>query len=285
MLQGSLLLLSLLSLIVSVSGEPPHRGQYAVEMRDYKVRTLQGLLKEVVVAYPVGAPENQTFPFISFAHGFMTGGPQTQLLHSGIMKGMASHGNIVGATKSCMAGCPDDGWDTYWDEQLKVILWTQSEDMLADAIIGKVNHRVGYGIAGHSMGGQATARSATRALDYNVKAAILLHPYADAFEDISKDLQVPTAGFTGSLDGCCGEDSTRQYLDKALVPNTLANLKGALHTEPNVPNSRWEAYMAAWFKIWIEGDKGDYYRLIYDKNHPDSLCTFYDMVTCEHRNM
>jgi len=195
---------------------------------------------------------------------------------------MASHGFIVAATKSCMTGCREGRWDNYWEEQIKVIQWTQT--MGKDPILSYINHDVGYGIAGHSMGGQATSRSTTRALDHNIKASILLHPFVDQDEFLGADYQVPTAGFTGSLDGCCGEEETRQHLQGATVPTTLATLRGALHTEPNMPNSRWEAYMAAWFKIYLESDTQDYHSLIYDSANPDGLCNFYNMKSCEHSN-
>jgi len=275
--------LSLLTalMLAFVAAEPPHEGGYRVLFSDYPVDTLDQPFAEVVVAYPISAP-NDSFPLISFAHGAFTGGPQTQVLHRGIMSSMASHGFIVAAVKSCMVGCSEGRWDNYWEEQLKVIDWAQSPEMRNDPIIGKVNHEVGYGLAGHSMGGQATARSSTRANSYNAKAAILLHPYSDRLEDIGADIQVPIIGLTGTLDGCCGEDSTRNYLDNAVVTKTLANMVGALHTEPNRLNSRWGAYMAAWFQIYINNDRGTYYSLIYDNNNPDSLCNFYAMQTCEH---
>jgi len=272
-------------LLVIVSAEPPHRGPYKTANVDYEVDTLDETMPEVVVVYPIRILGNETFPFISFNHGAGSGGLQTYALHIGILNGLASHGFIVGATKSCMIGCSEGFWTNYWEEQYKVIEWAQSEEMRNDPILGQVNHDLGYGIAGHSMGGQATARSATRASAQNVKAAILYHPYHQRGEEIGQDIDVPLAGFTGTLDTCCGEESTRAYYDDAPTPKTFADMSGALHTEPNAPNSRWEAYSAAWFQIWINKDNGTYYDLIYDDSNPDSLCNFYDMRTCEHGNL
>jgi len=128
--------------------------------------------------------------------------------------------------------------------------------MRSDPVTSRINHSLGYGIVGfvslkwsltfprsflifsffsflasHSMGGQATARSSVRANTYNIKAAVLLHPFSEVFEDLGKDIQVPLAGFTGTEDGCCGERSTRIYYDPAPVPKTLANMIGATHYE------------------------------------------------------
>jgi len=273
--------LVLLACLLLAFAEPPHRGPFEVEVVEYEVEALSKPFNEVVVVYPKNL--NGTYPLISFAHGFMTGGPITYALHTGILKGMASHGYIVAATKSCMTGCREGRWDYYWEEQLKVLEWARG--MREDPILAHINHGIGYGIAGHSMGGQATARSTTRALEHNVKAAILLHPFADMNEHIGANFQVPTAGFTGTLDGCCGEEETRHYLEDATVPTTLATIRGGLHTEPNKPNSRWEAYMAAWFKIYVEGDRGTYFDLIYNDSHPDNLCNYYSMASCEHANL
>ena len=47
---------------------------------------------------------------------------------------------------------------------------------------------------------------------------------------------------------------------------------GALHTEPVLFWTRWTAYVAAWFKIWLtESDDPFYYDLIYGDRYV-SLC-------------
>jgi hypothetical protein len=263
---------------------PPHNGPYEVAFKDYSVPTLQRPFAEVVVAYPIST-SNQTFPFISFAHGAGGGGLQTEIAHTVMMRGVASHGFIMAALKSCSLGCADGGWDTYYEEQLKVIVWAQSPEMRQDEVIGRVEHSLGYGICGHSMGGQATGRSATHASEYNIKAAILLHAYSGRMEDLAEDIQVPLLAVSGTDDDCCGEDSARHYYDDATVPKSLAIAVGIGHQEPNLPNNIWRAYMAAFFKIYMLGDRGDYYSLIYDSNNPDSLCSYYDMSICEHQNL
>ena len=166
-----------------------------------------------------------------------------------------------------------------------MLVWAQSPEMRTDPVIGRIDHSIGYGIAGHSMGGQATARSAAQAALYNIKAAILLHPFSAISEDIGRDITIPLAGFTGTLDNCCGEAATRKYYDLSPAPKTLANMVGARHTEPNVPNTEWGVYMAAFFKVWMQKDTGAYYSLIYDRTNSDSLCSYHEMESCEHQNV
>lgn len=37
-------------------------------------------------------------------------------------------------------------------------------------------------------------------------------------------------------------------------------------------------------KVFIQGDRGDYFSLIYDETNEDGLCNYYEMITCEHQN-
>jgi len=219
-------------------------------------------------------------------HGLGGGGELTYEKHIGIFNAMVSHGYIVIAPKSCNTGCGISGFDNYWEEQVKIIDWTQTTAMRNDPIIGKIDHAPGYGIAGHSMGGQGTARTSRFAKIHNIRAAVLLHPYSEVFENIGDEIQCPLAGFTGTEDDCCGEGPTRRYYDDATVPKTLANMRGIDHFEPNAsPTSQWDAYIPAFFKVWIEGDRGDYYSLIYNERDPDGLCQYYNYAVCEHDNL
>merc|ERR1711964_693281 len=91
---------------------------------------------------------------------------------------MASYGYVVAAPTSCQYGCLDDCksepsdppcWGTWYKEQLKMIDWAQTQ-----ATTLPINASAGVGIAGHSMGGQATLFSAAyNGSDPRIKAAVM----------------------------------------------------------------------------------------------------------------
>lgn len=268
----------LLLVVNDVRAEPPQYGPYPTEHVNYHVEVLDTSFQEAVVIYPVENEKNETFPLISYAHGAFGGGYQTYPGYKALFDGLASHGFIVVATKSCSIGCDEGGWETYYLEQLKIIEWAQT--MTSDPILGRINHNLGYAIAGHSMGGQATARSAGVASEYNIKAAVIHHP-APTELDAGKNIFIPLGAFTGTLDNCCGSDTTHRIYDYAATPKSFANMEKATHMEPNLFQTRWTAYTAAWFKIFMLGDTSEYYELIYG-NSTDSLCGgFYPMEECE----
>lgn len=66
-------------------------------------------------------------------------------------------------------------------------------------------------------------------------------------------------------------------------PAALRNEAGWSHEEPNlwppVENPFLATYTAAWFKVFLNGDKADYYDLIFS-DHGDSLCKHAEMEEC-----
>jgi len=86
------------------------------------------------------------------------------------------------------------------------------------------------------------------------------------------------------VESCCGENTTKTYYLEADSPKAYANMIGANHLEPILFRSRWTAYVAAWFKIWIDEDDTNfdcYHDLIYGDS-PLSLCEKYAMLDdCE----
>jgi dienelactone hydrolase len=81
----------------------------------------------------------------------------------------------------------------------------------------------GVGVAGHSMGGQATVRTAARAKEFplwNISAAVLHHPYWTTGPEPSQ-ITVPIAGFTGEADFTCPPNETTAILNATTgVPTT-----------------------------------------------------------------
>jgi hypothetical protein len=209
-----------------------------------------------------------------------------------MLDGLASHGFVVVATRSCSVGCRDAGnlgWDKYYRESLKLMDWTK--DMSQDPVLGLIDHSLGYGMSGHSMGGIATARACSLGIEEgytNIVACVMHHPAPD---DNGPFISRPLAGFTGTRDGCCGGDTTHNIFDPAPVAKTFANAIDKLHTEPNLFNTIWSAYTAAFIKdnmgipttsVPGVGLSVNNTQLIYGTS-PDDLCGgFYPMDECYH---
>jgi hypothetical protein len=81
----------------------------------------------------------------------------------------------VGAPYTDCAGLPavkPSGWASYYGEQLKTIEFARNNSQ-TDSVLGLVDWDAGVGIAGHSMGGQATTLSSHKACTakWGIKAA------------------------------------------------------------------------------------------------------------------
>lgn len=255
---------------------PAQTGPYGVTMRDYELSTLDESSPNLVLVYPEKIHEEgntETFPLLVFLHGFLGGAPWTYIGHKALLDGVASFGFIVAAPESCFFGCRE-----YDQEALKIIDWVEGDNGVE--ALQFVNTTSGYGIFGHSMGGGATA-DVLNSLDpeYNFRAGVLLHSVPARTVDVT----VPMAYFTGTSDECCGENAMRPMYDELVgVPKVFADMEGARHTEPNLFRSRWPAYVAAWFRIFLLGEEdGFYYDLIYS-SEPDALCGgSIEMADCE----
>ncbi len=276
------LVLTAFGLASLTSADPPFKGPYRVKHASFKVPTMDATDPQIVVTYPdVDSSTGQRFPLMSYAHGAAGGGWYTFEGYYSLFQGMASHGFVVAATKSCSLGCQDGGWKTYYLEQLKTIEWAKNVSTSADpGPLGLINWTAGVGIAGHSMGGQATVRSARRdwTEKYDIRAAVLHHPETD---DGGVNISVPVAAFTGEKDHTCPPSQTHHIWDPAPRPKTLANRVDATHLEPVLLScAGLGVYTAAWFKIYLEGDQGTYYDLIYSNTSSDALCQYYKQAEC-----
>lgn len=246
-------------------------GKYEVT---HKTLTLRGLLDRsnprALVVYPKqmeNSNNTETFPLLAFAHGFVAGGWKLYAITKGLLDGLASFGFIVVAPLSCQFGCPGWGrWNTYDDEILKLLNYVDMSS--TDPIFQFVDRSLGYGVVGHSAGTVAVANVLEQASTLNkVKAGVILH----SVKEIT-NITVPTAIFTGTSDSCCGENAVRPMYDNLQSEHrAYANMIGAGHTEPNF-RSDWTAFVNAWFQIYIKGDTGKYYNIIYG-NGTDSLCS------------
>ena len=157
-------------------------GPYKVTLSHAKVTSMDPSNQYIDVLTPVGAA-GQTFPLVAYAHGFADNGEDD---YKRLGPAIAAWGYVVAFANSCRFGClkncktlPHDPscFGTYYEEQLKVIAWAQSG---ADGAVGlPINHTAQVGVAGHSMGGQSTAFSASykNASQHNIGAAVLHHGF------------------------------------------------------------------------------------------------------------
>ena len=123
------------------------------------------------------------FPLVVFMHGFWGGGGFTNIYYP-IVSTIASYGYVVVLPRACNLACFDDkatlpgdplGFAHYYQQQLRAIVWASEQaESATDGPFALVNSTVGVGIAGHSMGGQATLFSSakTNTTAYNIRAAV-----------------------------------------------------------------------------------------------------------------
>jgi hypothetical protein len=241
---------------------------------------------KISVWYPTNVV-NQT-RFISYAHGMMGGGIDVYGYEQ-LFRSMASFGYVIAATHACNAGCYDhDGVSTcvslendppcfgeYYLEQLQTITWAKSlkDD---DAIFANVDWSGGVGIAGHSMGGQATLFSSSynNASDYDIRAAVMHHPYTHAYPSP----QVPYIVFTGTDDTAAPPEMAQPIyeVDGGSEVRGIVNKVGANHLEPVLLHTQYlAAYTAAWFKVYLDKTPQaygiDFYNMLFGDDD-SSLC-------------
>jgi predicted dienelactone hydrolase len=248
--------------------------------------------RKIGVRYPTGpAAKGKKFPLISYAHGLGGGGTVAEPLgYTTILDHIASFGYVVAAPQACNTGCHDDrtslpfdppGFANFYQQQLLTIDW--AKDTLDEKLGGLINFTVGTGIAGHSMGGQATVFSAAYAgnsTKYNIKAAVMHHAYTHTYPAP----QVPFLAMTGAHDGVAPAEMTQKYYEaKGVNPiKGHVNKEACNHFEANdAPvcdpycNPELGQFTAAWFKIYLDktpqADKNDYHEMIYGTSK-DSLC-------------
>lgn len=251
---------------------------------------------------PIPSSSRTSFPLLSYAHGDTGGGQIDSIAYAPILEAISSYGFIIVFTRACNIGCdkcsslPEDPlcFGHFYYEQLKQIEWAKNSSATSSApaysILKMINHTIGYGIVGHSMGGQATLFSSSynNATQNNIKAAVMHHAYTHQYPSPT----IPFLAFTGSLDNVAPPAMTHNFFDAAAssgkTPNRgLVNKKGVDHLEPlwwwDVPYVA--KFTSAWFKIHLEHvdkqDGDDYSSMIYG-NGTDSLCGGGDgiMVDC-----
>ena len=308
----------------AASASAPDRGPWATHSKIYSVPALDKTDPHVHVFFPAASGANATrFPLISYAHGALGGGELDIIGYHYLFAQLASFGYVVAAPASCSLGCHDEvnapytdcagvlpvaqpsegdakGWDSWYGEQLKTIQWARNMSR-ADPVLALVDWAAGVGVAGHSMGGQATTSAAHHrcAAEWDIRAAVLHHTAPcelQAAHDASGGASggggntglnitsVPLAVFTSSGDGICNASASRAIWAAARVEHKLfRDLQGSSHLEPvllpPVENPRLGTYTAAWFEVYLKADRGVFHDLIYGGG-PDALCRSQPMVEC-----
>jgi len=226
------------------------------------------------------------------------GGDVDRLAYDPLLSRLASFGFVVASPRQCSMGCLEDCktldgdppcFGRYYHQQLDVFSWARNYSS-ADSrnvsgspadVLSRVNHSMGYGVAGHSMGGQATLFSSSfhNASEQHIKAAVMHHAFS---RSQSPAPAVPFLAFTGEKDDIARPKWTRKFFDAPLhgnasVPKGLVDRSDTDHLEPLFwfNDKALALFTAAWFKLYVVGvrasDGVDWEEVIYG-NSTDSLC-------------
>ena len=184
----------------------------------------------------------------------------------------------------------------WYGEQLKAIEWARNMTATsADPVFQTIDWAAGVGAVGHSMGGQASTLSASAACarQWDIRAAALIHPEIGTLPwgNTGVNVSVPVSTWTSSGDNLCPASTAAETMQAfnssaqaQTLPSAYRNAQGWSHLEPVLgevfENPLLARYVAAWFKITLNGDRGDYWRMIYGPPGGDTLCGSENMVDC-----
>lgn len=186
-----------------------------------------------LIVYPNDA---QRHPLVAYAHGWTDGGKHLDAADFHAMFSLlASAGYIVVAAKAPYNYSSLFAWCDYeTDDQLQALRWALATPLLRD----RVDASLPSAVAGHSMGGLATIRSASNVKavkDLNIVAAVAQHP-AYCWHQIGCDSglpQVPIMFTAGELDYL--HTHAKDEYDRAKgVPKVFAEMKGVGHCDPSI---------------------------------------------------
>ena len=157
----------------SVPGGPFRVLTSTLKVGGYKCRGSQN----AIVFYP--DDNSHSYPLISFAHGLGAGGHEVFIDYRSFLVGLSSWGFVVIAAESAPKSyCPHIDYD-----QMRSIDFAMHS---RERCFKNVDHKSGVGVAGHSMGGQGTIRSAG-SRNHGIAAAVALHP---VFTEAAKHVKV-----------------------------------------------------------------------------------------------
>jgi len=274
--------------IVAHSKDPsPILGPYETACKTYEYSGMDSSDHTIDVHYPSNPKATEKFPFISFVHGYGGGGEADLPGYYQLLDMMAAFGYVIASPRACNVGCHDDaaslpsdppGFAHFYMQQFKAIEWGKKLSSSGDPVLGLANFSKGVGISGHSMGGQATlfSSSAENVTDYDIKAAVLMHPYTHTYPPP----KVPFIVFTGAKDHVAPAHPMADNIfnaSGAYKSRGIANKESADHLEPCYLhfNNILPQFAVAWFKIYLDETPTafgfDFKEMLFGKG-TDSLC-------------
>jgi predicted dienelactone hydrolase len=188
--------LAVFSICALALGATPAKGPYTAVSSTFSSATLDSSDRHIAVFAPKAdaASAGKTFPLISFAHGLNSGNPATD--YKKLFEAVVSFGYVIAAPMACNSGCKDDtaslrgdpkGFAHFYKQQLLTIEWAkaQATEPKNPTFYKRLDLSHGVGIAGHSMGGQATVFSSSygNATSHNISAAVMLHAFTHEYVD------------------------------------------------------------------------------------------------------
>jgi len=301
-----MLLLKLASFLLCVAATPPQYGDYKPARKFYPIPKVNGDGGKLHVYYPSDAKPGEKFPLISYAHGVL-GGSLDLFGYTRHFNQLASFGFIIVAPSTCNTGCHDKtkspytdcnsahleksspvlpGFGTWFGEQLKAIEFARNMSETSDPIFAMMDSAAGVGIAGHSMGGQATAWAAHENCTsrWNIKAAAVHHGVTAT---TNEKIGVPVATFGGTMDSVISM-MTKDMFDKSpVLPKIWRYIEGLGSThlepvlEPPFENPLLATYTAAWFKMFLGQDRNNSWsNMFFSESNPDYICKSQRMKEC-----
>jgi len=288
------------TLAFAASASEPAPGSYErtlVSATDEGLEEKSGIkTRDYQIAYPSNGKAGEKFPLIVYAHG-AAGGGVDMIAYEKHIGDLASYGYVVIAPKSCFMGCspPKEEelgeelgcykqWPSFVHENARAVDWAKNQTI--GPLASMIDWNAGVGVAGHSMGGEAVSQMASKefAEKYNIKAAVCEHCLmCIKTGDI---VSTPAMYMTGTLDNEVTPRKVKKaFTSDTVVPKSYRNQDGKGHLEMlNLEvqyNPAVASHAAAFFNVWLKGDKDVYYNQVYGTG-ADSFCGYGRMKECEH---
>ena len=206
-------------------------GAFPVSQRTVTVARPNGSSFSAQIRYPAQtsaanaafAPGAAPAPAVSFGHGFLSAVD----LYDSTMDHLASHGFIVIATTSEGSLLPNHA--NFALDIRHCLTWLEQQDALASSWLAGAVDEARFAVAGHSMGGGASALAA--AADPRIRcmatlAAAETNPSSSA---AAASIQVPSRFIVGSQDSIVPPANTQPQYANCDAPRQFTTIVGGSH--------------------------------------------------------